>query len=76
MLVGPCRAALAASCRASSELRSGVLGTLSGTLLHNAPTAHRIIVGDAGFKPGTSAPEVWCATNEPPHLHHITIAES
>ena len=23
----------------------------------------RIIVGDAGFEPGTSAPEVWCTTN-------------
>ena len=34
----------------------------------------RIIVVDARFEPGTSAPEVWCATNEPPHLqmsHHI-----
>ena len=33
----------------------------------------RIIVVDAGFEPGTSAPEVWRATNEPPHLqrHHI-----
>ena len=33
----------------------------------------RTIVGDAEFEPGTSAPEVWCATNEPPHLqmnHH------
>ena len=30
----------------------------------------RIIVGDAGFEPGgNSAPEVWCATIEPPHLH-------
>ena len=29
----------------------------------------RIIVGDAGFEPGTSASEVWRATNEPPHLH-------
>ena len=29
----------------------------------------RIMVGDAGFKPGTSASEVWRATNEPPHLH-------
>ena len=28
----------------------------------------RIIVVDAGFEPGTSAPEVWRATNEPPHL--------
>ena len=28
----------------------------------------RIIVGDAGFEPKTSAPEVWCATNEPPKL--------
>ena len=23
---------------------------------------------DARFEPGTSAPEVWCATNEPTHL--------
>ena len=30
----------------------------------------RIIVGDAGFEPRTSAPEVWCATNEPPHLSY------
>ena len=28
----------------------------------------RIIVVDAGFEPGTSAPEVWCAVNKPPHL--------
>ena len=28
----------------------------------------RTIVGDAGFEHGTSATEVWCATNEPPHL--------
>ena len=25
-------------------------------------------MGDAGFEPGTYAPEVWCAANEPPHL--------
>ena len=31
-----------------------------------------IIVGDAGFEPGTSAPDVWCATNEPPHLLYLT----
>ena len=33
----------------------------------------RIMVVDAGFEPGTSAQEVWRATNEPPHLqsHHI-----
>ena len=31
----------------------------------------RIIVGEAGFEPGTSAPEVWCAANEPPHLFYI-----
>ena len=30
----------------------------------------RIIVVDAGVEPGTSAPEVWRATNEPPHLHN------
>ena len=29
----------------------------------------RIIAVDAGFEPGTSVPEVWRATNEPPHLH-------
>ena len=28
----------------------------------------RIIVGDAGFYPGTSVSEVWRATKEPPHL--------
>ena len=28
----------------------------------------RFIVGDAGFEPWTSAPEVWCATSEPPHI--------
>ena len=43
----------------------------------------RIIVGDAGFEPGTSASEVWCTSNEPPHLlnepphllmsHHISF---
>ena len=27
-----------------------------------------VIVGDAGFEPGTSASEVWHASNEPPHL--------
>ena len=26
----------------------------------------RFIVGDAGFEHATSAPEVWCAANEPP----------
>ena len=34
-----------------------------------------IIEGDAGFEPRASAPEVCCATNEPPHLqmsHHIS----
>ena len=33
----------------------------------------RIIAVDAGFEPGTSAPEVWWATNEPPHLHDTDI---
>ena len=28
----------------------------------------RIIVEDAGFEPGTTASEVWCATSEPPQL--------
>ena len=32
----------------------------------------RIIVGDAGFEPGTSAPEVWRTASEPPHLHEPT----
>ena len=27
----------------------------------------RIIVGDAGLEPGTSASEVRCTSNEPPH---------
>ena len=39
----------------------------------------RIIVVDAGFEPGTTAPEVWRATNESPHLqpmsHHIYCTE-
>ena len=38
----------------------------------------RTIVVDAGFEPGTSASEVWCATNEPPHLrmaNYITFKE-
>ena len=30
----------------------------------------RIIVGDARFEPGTSASEVWCATNVLPHLQY------
>ena len=30
----------------------------------------RIIVEDAGFELGTHAPDVWCATNEPPHLNN------
>ena len=29
-------------------------------------------MGDAGFEPGTSSAEVWCASNEPPHLLLIT----
>ena len=36
----------------------------------------RIIVGDAGFEPGTSASEVWCTSNEPPHLQTNTGTES
>ena len=41
------------------------------TLLHNDPAVQRIriIVGDARIEPGTFGPEVWCAANEPPHLH-------
>ena len=31
---------------------------------------------DAGFEPGTSGPEVWRATNEPPHLLKILLALS
>ena len=34
-------------------------------------SAPRIIVGDAGFEPGTSATGVWRATNVPPHLRRI-----
>ena len=39
-------------------------------LQHNTMILHlnRIIVGDVGFEPETSAPKVWCATNESPHL--------
>ena len=29
----------------------------------------RILAGDAGFEPGNSAPDVWCSSNEPLHLH-------
>ena len=29
---------------------------------------HRIIAEDARFEPGTFPQEVWCATNEPPHI--------
>ena len=32
------------------------------------PQRIRIFLGDAGYEPGTSASEVWCTTNEPPHL--------
>ena len=35
---------------------------------YTIPQRPLIIVGDAGFEPGTSAPEVWPAANEPPHL--------
>ena len=31
----------------------------------------RITVADAGFEPGTSASEVWCAVNQPPHIRAI-----
>ena len=34
----------------------------------------RIIVWDAGFEPGTSAPEVWCTTSEPPYFHPMNVA--
>ena len=27
--------------------------------------------GDARFEPGTSAPEVWCPTNDPPHHRDV-----
>ena len=35
----------------------------------------RIIVGDAGFEPGASASEVWCATNEPPHRIEVIVRQ-
>ena len=51
---------------------SGVGFTLSAlrffTLLQMILPRIRIIVADAAIEPGTSAPEVRCATNEPPHL--------
>ena len=34
----------------------------------------RIIVGDVKFEPRTSTPEVWCTTNEPPHLKRATTS--
>ena len=44
-----------------------------GILQYNTMTPQRIriIAVDAGFEPGTSAPEVWRATNEPPHLLNL-----
>ena len=46
------------------------LSTLRFFLLYNTMILQRIrsVVGDAEFEAGTSAPEVWCVTNEPPHL--------
>ena len=32
-----------------------------------------IIIGDAGFEPRTSAPEVCCTANEPAHLTLIAL---
>ena len=34
-----------------------------------------IIVGDAGFEPGTSAPEAWCANNEPQKLANLYFSK-
>ena len=31
----------------------------------------RITVKDAGFEPETSAPQVWCATDEPSHRQDV-----
>ena len=36
----------------------------------------RIIVGDDGFEPEAYAPEVWCTSNEPPHLPHLSYLTS
>ena len=36
----------------------------------------RIIVGDSGFEPGTSASEVWRAASEPPHLPKQSTVEN
>ena len=36
----------------------------------------RIIVGNTGFEPRTSASEVWYASNEPPHLRAKMQKES
>ena len=33
----------------------------------------RIVVVDAEFEPGTSAPEVWCSTNEPRQLYSSAL---
>ena len=35
----------------------------------------RIIVGDAEFEPGTAATEVWCISNEQPHLLFIPMQQ-
>ena len=39
--------------------------------------SHKVIVENEGFKPGTSAPEVWRATNELPHrrFYQTVLAE-
>ena len=34
-----------------------------------------ILLGDAGFEPGASASEVWCATNEPPHSIEVFVRQ-
>ena len=47
-----------------------IFSTLSFTLLHNDPAAHQdhCTVGYAGFEPGTSVPDAFCASDEPLHL--------
>ena len=52
------------------ETQNTGLGATKYMYLSHKMLLQRIsnIVGDAGFELGTSASEVWCATNEPPHF--------
>ena len=47
-------------------LYPGIFSTVHTMILQRI----KIIMGEAGFEPGTSAPKAWCASNEPPHLQN------